>query len=602
MVIYIAQVPEPQWWAPEPKIQITPGEALNAFPFEGQMRLDFTTPIGAWSGLTYSLFFQFLRWGFVRFKIEEWVSVSPVFREYYDLTIRQKDQLEGIIKNGLTSIANSVSDMELIWHDLRRYKEFLDYFLEIERGKRLIKEGNKEEGEKLKAKGNQTLKAVFIDEVDVHTGDLIAMKSIAPRWPTIIADFMRLEDDQTDPKKIAKDLEISEAEGVVLATKNKLFLEWRDKLFYDTVKRRYDYLMQLLEARKRSVKEYREMLRPTLARFRMINDALSKPTTREEIYTGWIRPDAQAVGQDFMRIWAWRPFHPPEKYKYTYNWITEIPLKDAGFTKKEIEELKQEFKKEGKELPHKVKSLPIEPSIDRIVRVHVPEIEKDFGVKLTIKDVYNARETLVKQFEETVAGHGGREPWVFSPYFVFIEIPMLRTVWRLPNGTEFEDVEMSGFECSTRSENIIIINILELIAKQKAMDNYVNSMLGEVRMIDEKGIEKTVPISEILKEEFPEIYIEGEKELKEKLKSLEKIKETKEMAEQRVTDVKETVNKFLKNMGFDLMFVRARGPYEFAMKHRISKTHQIETGSTFGMIRDFMKGKMGVPGLPPIVI
>lgn len=253
-------------------------------------------------------------------------------------------------------------------------------------------------------------------------------------------------------------------------------------------------------------------------------------------------------------------------------------------------------------MPKTVKSLPIEPSIDRIVRVHVPEVEKEYGVKITIKDVYEARNTLVKQFEETVAGHGGREPWSWSPYFIFIEIPILRTTWRLPNGTEFEDVEMSGFHGCTRSENVIIINILELMAKQKSMDNYVNSMLGEVRIIDEKGIEKTVPISEILKEEFPEIYIEEEKKLKEMLKSLEKIKETKEKAEQKATDIKDSVNKLLKNMGFDLMFVRARGPYEFAMKHRIAKTHQLETGGTFGMIRDFMKGKMGVPGLPPIVI
>jgi len=218
-------------------VKYTPGEAICLVPGEAEEFLSFTTPMGQVSGVTASLIFQFRKWGYVRYKVDESIWVSPVFKPYYDLVIAQREQLQASIKAGLASISQAISDFELVWHDLRKYKEFLDHFENLEKGKKLMKE-NKEEGLKLFNRANSTLKSIFIDQVDVHTGETVALKLIANRWPTIIADFLKLQDDDVEPKDIAKKYHVSEAEGVVLATKNKLYLEWRDNLFYPTVKER----------------------------------------------------------------------------------------------------------------------------------------------------------------------------------------------------------------------------------------------------------------------------------------------------------------------------------------------------------------------------
>jgi len=599
--IQLPSIPGKKWFDPLPTkgAEVVEGDAVNSSPFEARERLDITTPVGVWSGICYSLLFQFPRWGFVRFKIDEWIAVSPVFREYYDITIRQKEQLEGIIKNGLTSITTAASDMELLWHDLRKYKEHMEHFHKIEKGKWLTKHGKQGEGEKLMMEGEQTLKAIFIDEVDVHTGEMISLKSIAPRWPTIIADFMDLKDNDTNPKEISKKLKVSEAEGVVLATKNKLYVEWRDKIFRDTVYRRYEILMGLLESRKTSFKEYKEMLRPTLARYKMINDALSSPELRKDLLQAAVfKSDAQAVSNDFMRVWAWKPFSPREKYQMARTWLHNISLSDTGFTREEIQKL-GEMGVKDKELF----GLPVEPAIDHVIRKIKDVVEREYQVEITIKDIFDARQMLAKQFQGTYGGFGGREPWIYSPYFIHVDIPMYRTVWRLADGSEFEDVQMEDIIVSARSQNFIIINCLELIAKQKKLDNYIDTMLGDVKIKDETGkIQRTVPIAEMMKEEYPEVFIKDEKELESKLKALEKLKESAKRVDDSVQKMKERTNRVLDTLGLGgIKFFKATGPYEFAVVHRMAKTYHTVVGPQHKLVLDFMKSKAGVPGFTQVL-
>jgi hypothetical protein len=607
MTVVLPECPAPRPFADVPAgtMKVSPGDAICAYPFEAEMRLDFTTPIGKWTAGSYSLFFQLPKWGFWRGKIEEWIFVSPVFREYYQLTIQQADQLEASIKGGLASIAQAISDMELVWHDLRRYKEFLDYFTQIEKGKKKIKEGKKEEGEEELKKGEQSLKSVFIDQVDVHTGEGIALKLIAPRWPTIIADFMKLADEDTDPRKIIAAFDkkfgykISEPQAVVLATKNKLYVEWRDRLFKPTVQERYQSLMGLYESRKKSIKEYKEMLKPTLARAAMIRDALTTPETRATILKSWYRPDAQAISADFMKLWAWKPFAPSEKYKITRMNIDKIHASKAGFTPEQIAELHKELDKKdelGKVKPRDawdevVDALPQEPSIDKIVKALVPDVEREYKVRITAKDIYDARQMLIKQFKDSMIGMGGIEPWVFSPYFIFVSIPMLRTVLRLPSGEEIEDVQMEDFFAANQSQNFIIIHCLELIARDKQLDNHINQLLGNIGASG-KDIET---IEEMVKKEFPEVY--GESEEQKKMQKFQKMKSTSGDIKKAFSSVKEGLGKVLDALGLDLMFLKAHGPYEFQFYHRVAKYHQPEVGHNFNVIRDFLKGKFEVPGM-----
>src|SRR3989338_7309176 len=109
-----------------------PGMGMNANPFEGEMYIDLTAPMGQLSGLYYGMMFQLRKNGFETLKIDEWIDVTPVFKQYYDLTIQQRQALENQVKAGLGQIATAIHDYELIFHDLRKYKEFMDYYTKIE--------------------------------------------------------------------------------------------------------------------------------------------------------------------------------------------------------------------------------------------------------------------------------------------------------------------------------------------------------------------------------------------------------------------------------------------------------------------------------------
>lgn len=587
----------PKRWKPEldvPEMRVRPGQGINGSPLEAEELLDFTAPLGKCTGIYYSLMFQLPKWGFVRYKIDEWVFVSPAFREYYELTLRQKETLEATIKAGLASVATAISDLELVMHDLRKYKEFLDYYTKIEKGKNLVKEGKKEEGEKLLKEGDQSLKAVFIDMVDAHTGPGIALREIAIRWPTIIADFMKLTDEDIEPEKIAKKLNVSEAEGVVLATKNKLYLEWRDKLFGDTVKRRYETLRRMVEARKKSVQEYKEMLKPSIARYKMITDALSSAGGRAILYKSFFRPDAQALSIDFMRLYAWKPFAVEEKYKVVRTTFDKVSVAKAGFEEEEIELIAKWKEGLGEKFDGYVYALPIEPSIDEIVRKMIPKIEAEYNVKLNAIDLYNAREMLLKQFKDSIGGIS-MEAWVFSPYYVFLDIPIARTVLRIPPaGPELEDIWVENFIAYTQTQNFIICHCLELIARDKQLENYISQMLGEAGA---KGKE-IESIEEIVKEEFPEIYKkEEEKKPSYRLSSSDRAYLQRKKFIQQVNNIKKMISDFFKSLGFEMMIFRAYGPYEFIPNDRMTKFYQPITARHFNLVRDFLKTKFEVPGL-----
>ena len=231
--------------------------------------LNFTGKPGEASSIYYSLFFQLPKWGWNVVKVDEWIEVSPTHREYYDRTASTKQMLESTIKTGLAAAAQSVADYELIAHDLRKYKEVLSYFAEGD---------------------EHVLRSMFVDQVDIHTdmpGQPLSMRAIAPRWPTIIADFLSLTDEDTDIDKVVKKINISRAEAVILVTKNKLYMEWK-KLFLDAAKTRYQTIRGLVEGRRKSIQEYRNWLKPYIARFRMTRLGGERPNVRADTLKSFI--------------------------------------------------------------------------------------------------------------------------------------------------------------------------------------------------------------------------------------------------------------------------------------------------------------------------
>jgi len=565
--------------------ELRPGEGINNAPFEANEYLDFTTRMGGATGAFYGIVFQLPKWGFESFKIDESIQVSPAFQQYYQLTVQQKQQLETQINQGLSNISTAIGNLELTMHDLRKYKEFMDYFTMIEKGREMK---DKKKGEEIAMQGEQSLKSIFIDQVDAYT-DLpntpIALRSIVSRWPTIIADFMRLKDEDIDPKKIAQKYGVSEAQGVILGTKNKLYREWRDQLFKITVKQRFETLVKLTEARKKSLEESKKALKPLIAKHMAIKEFLDTEEGRAFFQKArfW-RPDSQAISSDKMVLWAWKPYAPSEKYKFTRELrLSEIPAMRAGFTKKEIEELK----KEDKDFKGTVKALPAEPSVDNVLRDIIKKIEQEYGVKIEAKDILEARKTLLDKFEKSVKGFGSYESWIFSPYFMFYEMPIYRNVIRLPNGEELENLFIESFRGFMQSQNIVLGHYIELIARDKKLELHINQMLGDM---GDKGEE----IESLMKEMLYKTPEETEQEKKNKLS------ESAEKAGSTFKKIGDGMKKFFDFFGMNIAFTRGSGLYEMAFNDRLPKAYFLDVGRTFVLIANYFKASFNVPGVTKV--
>jgi len=563
------------------------GEGINSCPFDQDELLDYTTTLGGCTGVYYGLMFQLGKWGFERFKVSESIFVSPINKGYYDLVLGEKERLSQQIKTGLASVAQAYADLELILHDLRKYREYIKLFNEIREADVIIKrekdQKKVEEAKKKRERAIQTLRSIFIDQVDIHT-DLpntpISLRSIASRWPTIISDFMKL-DNEKSPEEIK--LDVSYAEKVVLATKNKLFLSWLE-MFENSVKERYARIKELAVARENSIKEYKEMLKPIIARYRMINDMLSSSGGRTGIMKSFFRPDAQAFSIDSMTIWAWKAFAPDEKWKVSREYFDKVPAHEAGFTQEEIEILRKNNKldKDGM-----IDALPIEPSIDNVVRSIVKSIEEEYNIKITAFDLFEARKRLLDRFSSSAKGYAPAV-WPFSPYFVFVEIPMERVVLVLPDGTQIEDLTISNLRTYVKTQNIILGHILEIMAIEKSFENYVDSLLGEFGL-DKDG--KVRRVRDMLKEEFAFIY-GSEEDIEKALSPPEKREEKKKSK----FEVFSFLEKIFDYFGIKVTFFRSYGPYEYNVTHRIAKYYFKYSGTIFNQIKSYLHASFQVPG------
>lgn len=545
---------------------LIPGEFIHITAPNAKTQIMIDTPLGKGTGMFLGFLWQMRKKGFHIQKVSEAMEISPVHSQYYQLTIQQKQTLEGQIKTALTGVQTAISDYELISHDMRRYREYMNYFENIERGK-------KEKDADLEKRNVQTLKSLFIDQVDVHTGEGVALKLIASRWPTIIVDFMKIGDKDEDPKKIAKDYGFSEAEGVVLATKNKIFNQWRD-LFKESVKSRWQHLKELMEARKRSIEEYRNMAKPYIMRYKMIREMGETAGGRAVLKSfSWSKPAAQALSWDSAEYWMWRPFWPPEIHRPSLQRNDE-DVSITGFNLPEF--AKQQLIESNKDKKKTLKVFPtgIEP-VDKWVwffkdeMVKYYKIRENFKSDLTAQDVLKARQELSDQFVEY-----GRWDWLPSPYFMCLEVDLFRIVQRNPDGTESETLIIGDYPrhplmAIFNTQNAILVRLLELKLQHKELERYITDMIGETAE-GEKA-------EDLMKENYPYLSgVEPEKKKKEN-KVVEKINIDKTRLQRYIR------------------FTRG-GPYHTSFMERIAAMMLKEIGqSTYAYTTKYFKSAAGVP-------
>lgn len=383
------------------------------------------------------------RWKIEPVKVREWTEITPSHPEFRNITAQRQDAIRQL-KESLAHVDRALSDVELLEHDIRKYKEILSYFAKED---------------------SHSLKAMFIDQVDVYLPEGVSLRSIAPRWPTIIADFQELDDEDEDPDKIMKKIEVSKAEAVILATKIRLYNKWKE-FFGGNVKGRYRRLMERLKAREKSIEEYRNWARPLIKRIYQMKELDSSELMHHPLFpvgTGF------PISHQNLLYWAW--------------------TKEEGLQPIAPHKAPREIIESTGE-PHFI----VEP-YDDLVKMFIKDIEKIHGVEVMEDDILKARKMLKEK------GSPG------MLWYNFIEIPLQLWRLRLPDGAEIEDIDFNRLKVWLITQNVLLIKLIELVVEEKKFDLYIDELLGKRTMIDKKVRD----IKDLLAKEFPELYGEKEK-------------------------------------------------------------------------------------------
>ncbi|MFH1294831.1 MAG: hypothetical protein ABIH90_02720 [Candidatus Aenigmatarchaeota archaeon] len=409
------------------------GWAVCGKPLEMEKTIDYTTLRGGGSSIYHTLVFTVPKWDYTMKKANEWMEVTPEF-EYYKLTIDEKQRLQVSIREGLMRAAEAVKDYELLAHDAERYREMLDYFI-------------------MAKTDEHVLKSLFVDRVDAFTGEGFSLVTMARRWPTIISDFIKMKTEWVDPvkvppeeqlNKIRRELDVSVSEAAVLKTKTELYKEWK-MLFLPTLKERYARIENLARSRKKSVEDYRNWLKPYVARYKMMKERLEdKPT--EFLHDAYITPAAgMAQARTFVELWLWKGARPQELGKPEYR--------------------PHEKKKHG---------FMIDP-YDDFVKARKAKIEEKYGVEITDDDVVKLMKELKKD----------------STYYWFQHITVEFNLVKSPSpkGTELDN-PVFVVKPWTISQNVLLLHLIELKAREKKFEKEIGDLIGVGEL--EKGISKEV--------------------------------------------------------------------------------------------------------------
>lgn len=448
------------------------------------------------------------RWEFKTFKVDEFMEASTS-HPYFQTLIKQKHELIRQVKEGLAHVDRAISDVELLAHDARRYREILKFFAE---------------------KDEHSLKAMFIDQVDVHLPEGVSLRSIAPRWPTIIADFQELHDEDDTWEKIRKRIDVNKAEAVVLATKVRLFRKWKE-YFGKEVKDRYKGILERLHGRRASIEEYRNWIRPLIRKIMMMREVDDHTLI---MHMNFPMGAGIPTALQYIEYWAITRFEGLEPI------ATHKEPRETYETKGAETEKHGWGKVKGKAVP----KFRIEP-YDDVVKKFIPEIEELHGVKITEEDVLKARRRLYE----------------FSPgveVYVLLRVPVAIQTFKIPTGQEVEDIDFQNITLYFMTHNVMLIKLLEMIAEEKKLDVYIDELLGK-KVVGPGG--KITEIDELLREEFPEIY--GEKEEKKPKGFFKKSFKV---------SIRDFLGSLYKIFGFKLSFVHM-GPYEPVQSHRVFMTY-----------------------------
>lgn len=527
------------------------GKALLIQPLDQYVTLNPTMPLGSFQNLYYGTIGFLTSSEFLVKKVDEWIEVSPVHKAYHDLVLGEKEKIEIKIKTVLDDMVKHVSDLELLEHDLRRYKEFLDY---------------------IEKKDEHSLKAIFIDQVDFYAGEgapgRLSMSFMQQQniFPTIIQDFYEMtSEEDLDKKERLRGL--PKVEKDMLRTKWRAYQEWKS-LFGSEVKKRYERLRELAESKRAIVEQTREWIKPYIARHKLLEEGLSRPSIRKEAKSSIWHIVGEQTSEEVITLWAWKQFEPEEFFK----------------TPGEILALKN-----------------IRPD-DEWTKKHLI-FHEELGLKqrypwITEKWVENAIKDIMEKDDLMLARRRVERRYL---YYSFLEIIFDKRTLRTPQGKEIEDIDII-VRCYLMSQNVLLVKLLELKAKEDEFEMYINKLLGlESKLENERlrkelmGMKKEDKIR-YLSRNFPKLNDAG---IKSKLESVGEKVDIEDIRKYMIKKKKnfyepliKAWDKFSNFFGINFKFIKS-GPYEKDFESRITKFYLVGTGRyAYGPLIGFLKSNI----------
>ena len=538
-----------------------------------QVEVDFTGAPGTASGLYYSLVFSLLKGQWNVTKVDEWIEVSPTHREYYERTVATKGAIETTIKQGMGSAAQAVADFELVQHDLRKYKEIADYFDAIQKAKQ--EKDKKKRTEKIAAT-EHVLKSMFIDQVDVHNGQFSMLQMLGTRWPNLIADFMQLTEDDDTIKKISDRIGISHAEAVVLKTKHDLFREWL-KLFSDAVRERYTRLSELVAARETSVKEYRDWIKPHIARYRTLKLGAERRAESLGGLKSFFDISGQSTFTNHIHLYAWKAFRAVEHRK-----APALVEEDKGDF---IIDPWDDYVRETLVLDKEFGLAKLYPWLRNKSEKRIKDLKlKSEDVK-TEEDIIENRVTKADEIAEDIKKNKwsvGMRLTKGDLYYKAFDIKIDRVGLRLPVG-EVEDITFN-IRTLCISQNIMLVKLIEMECREMEIDKYIDVILGIKKETGET-------VADIVKKDYPALF--GEKPKEEKT-SWQIFKGEFKSFKEYFGEPLKSMPKIKPSLGKYAPYLLRAGPYETVFNDRITKLYTIPIGRDLGKIAAFLMSKMGV--------
>ena len=415
-----------------------------------------TGPPGFGQGIFHGMAFELGKDGWEgRLNVHEWMEISPVHPQYYQMTQQQRETLEARIKQGLASISQSVSDLELVDHDVRKYDEYMDYLKCLESDDELTKE-----------KASFALKTVFVDTVDFHAGGggqgagrlSMAFMRNNNIMPTVVDDFMRMKSlEDINTGYLSK---LPDVEKRMLETKWTLYEEWL-KLFQSAVKKRLERIDAVKKSREFTLNEYREWLKPTILRYKLVEEALSHrnkgSVTSDMLKTHHGRTTANATSVNGWKFWTWKAM-PDSSPHPTPNELYRKAIDDGEYGRP--------------------------PYYDKWLQEELI-FNKNHGL---IADYpWITKEWADENANAISKGISGQR----KPYYTFVVVDIQKALIRLASGAEVEDMD-TYTNLYVMSPNILLAKQLELAAIKQEMDKYVDDVLGLGPCVKGKKVENYI--------------------------------------------------------------------------------------------------------------